>query len=1255
MRRTLWTVLLCLCLNAAAFALSVVGTYPAENSEDFATRDTLRIWFDAVPGSTVGLFIQGTNAAYPVAWRQVRGDTLLIVPQHFWMVGDRVTISVAGVGVNRYVFGFSIAVPNSSNLVNPEMGVLRYNHFPRAMAAVDVDGDGPVDLAILFTDRLGVARNIGVAPYFDQSTLTWSDGGHSPCDAARVLRAADLNGDAKPDLVTSDPVRNTLSIYPNLSGGGTIQFGAPISFNLAMNGPSDFKIADMNGDGRPDIIAVGRTFDPAVSRLIVLVNRGNFTLDQSQWDIGLDPSMFDVADFNLDGRLDVVVSCRGDKSIEMLQNTSLNPLDFARRVVMDSLPAGPDGIIADNLYPCWDNSGVAQRPDLLVWSRGVHLRMQRGQQRTLDDDPFINRYCGVSDSSFSPAVLLIPPGIPLNITLGAFDAITGHPDKDWVVIAQRQAGDTIVQLYDDQLNAEGDIGTVSGPYSSLLFDADLDGDLDFFFIAYGSSSAGDESIVYYYSPPTQQHPTLDFGVVPIIGLTRTATYTYSNNGSYPLTITGVDIPFTDNVFSFSSPAFPETLQPGSSILLTYGFTPLDSTWYGPRESRIHYAGGDGRAGDTLMLAGIGGRSVIESVPYSGSATTFVVDFGTVEPSAVDTVGFHMANAGNYPLQVAYDRSALSRFTLLGSPVDTVAAHSVSGDSCRVRFSAPAAEGEYRECLIVYDSTFFQSDGFGARNRLVRDTIQYCFRAQVIHNSPPQFRFPDVSPFEGSAGAFEIHVFDPNSLPGQDSLRVEYFGISPPGHLLITEPNSFTETWVDSTFAIAYHVNHNVPPSGENCTLMFRAWDYQFPERWVDTTWAVHINDVDDPPHIQPRDTVLNVNEGELLVATLQVFDEEHDALVVQSLGLPASAQDTFLVSQELYRLTWQTGYSDAGNYTVTVTVHERDHPALADTAHIEIVVHDMAPDLMASELRVDPSVVDRGTAVLIHYTFHEQLGIPVPTPFAVVLKDSLAGLASVLLRRDYPSLPAGATISESYNYFLQTCGGHYFILQIMPYGPDRDATDNTRYAAVPVTCPDAVADPIVSPVSVHKNEQFSIQVAVEERNGVALDTEFTAVLRVYAAGTMRHIAVIPFHSLAAHGRVVQTIQWASDTCNEHRFEWEVMPPSGWDANADDDMSQRSLTVLCDPFRVYPLPFTPNGDGYNDTLYFAFGDNRYQSPVVNIFSLDGRLVATERTVQTHAVIWLGRDRYGKDCAPGAYLYVFEDGDRRVSSGIVYVAR
>ncbi len=122
---------------------------------------------------------------------------------------------------------------------------------------------------------------------------------------AWAVSVADLNGDGKADMLVT--TGNSVDV---LLGNGDGTFKPAVIYPM-INGALGLTVADMNGDGKPDIIVAsyggGSNGDGSVE---VLLGNGDGTFQSALiYDSG-GPFTYSVAvaDFNKDGKLDVVVT-----------------------------------------------------------------------------------------------------------------------------------------------------------------------------------------------------------------------------------------------------------------------------------------------------------------------------------------------------------------------------------------------------------------------------------------------------------------------------------------------------------------------------------------------------------------------------------------------------------------------------------------------------------------------------------------------------------------------------------------------------------------------------------------------------------------------------------------------------------------------------------------------------------------------------------------------------------------------------------
>ena len=179
---------------------------------------------------------------------------------------------------------------------------------PSFLTVADFEGDGASDLAVVNTGSDSVSVPVG-----HRNSLV--DGGClQDCmnpdvpvrNSPRAVAAADFNGDGKPDLVTANndsDTLGTLSVHFSGYDGGQLLFHAATGQRAGV-GTGSVATADFNGDGRLDLVA-SNTFSNSVSLLlgdgIGFWRRGTHDISvPDPWG----PSAVVTADFNGDGNAD---------------------------------------------------------------------------------------------------------------------------------------------------------------------------------------------------------------------------------------------------------------------------------------------------------------------------------------------------------------------------------------------------------------------------------------------------------------------------------------------------------------------------------------------------------------------------------------------------------------------------------------------------------------------------------------------------------------------------------------------------------------------------------------------------------------------------------------------------------------------------------------------------------------------------------------------------------------------------------------
>jgi hypothetical protein len=181
---------------------------------------------------------------------------------------------------------------------------------PFKVEAVDLNGDGHADLVASSTgSAYAIARGNGDGTFAAFESLNY------PSDVRpdRVFDLADVNGDGKIDLVTTDKLGGggMVILYNQSSPGGAIVFDAPHVIGDS-TGPT--AAGDVNGDGKVDLVTRG-----SATAMRVHLQGAPDSNGRPQFDAAVvyhstyanHVSVLKLVDVNGDGKLDMAVSYLG--------------------------------------------------------------------------------------------------------------------------------------------------------------------------------------------------------------------------------------------------------------------------------------------------------------------------------------------------------------------------------------------------------------------------------------------------------------------------------------------------------------------------------------------------------------------------------------------------------------------------------------------------------------------------------------------------------------------------------------------------------------------------------------------------------------------------------------------------------------------------------------------------------------------------------------------------------------------------------
>jgi hypothetical protein len=214
------------------------------------------------------------------------------------------------------------STPSAVSYIFQGSYALNANDYPTGITAGDIDGDGKPDLVVsnFFSGTVAVFRNVSSAGNISlASFLTYTTGSY-PSQAA----IADLDGDGRPEIITASQGDNTVSYIPNTSTPGTISFGANTPLPAPPGAiPAAVIAVDLDGDGKPDLATANTNTNTVSIFRNTSTSAGVFSFAASiDFNAGNLPINLAAGDLDGDGKPDIAVANDADNTVSVLRNTS---------------------------------------------------------------------------------------------------------------------------------------------------------------------------------------------------------------------------------------------------------------------------------------------------------------------------------------------------------------------------------------------------------------------------------------------------------------------------------------------------------------------------------------------------------------------------------------------------------------------------------------------------------------------------------------------------------------------------------------------------------------------------------------------------------------------------------------------------------------------------------------------------------------------------------------------------------------------
>jgi hypothetical protein len=336
--------------------------------------------------------------------------------------------------------------------------------YAQSIAVGDVNGDGKQDLVVANScDSINCTGNgvvgvlLGNGDGTFQAPMSYDSGGYGGGYNVTSVAVADVNGDGKPDLLVANSCASGNSCSSGIVGvllnNGDGTFQAAVTYSSGGNHATSLAVADVNGDGKPDLLVANSCDKNCVNGSVTVLlgnGDGSFRAAVSYGSGGYDVISVVAADLNGDGKLDLLVAnqCAASGTCPYGTNGTVGVLMGKGDGTFQTAVTYSSGGYSAESMALGDVNGDG-KPDLVVSNACGDIYCTKNENGT------VGVLLGNGDGTFRPAVTSVSGALTARSVVAA--DVNGDGKLDLLVAATTGATGVV-----SVLSGNGD-GTFRAP------------------------------------------------------------------------------------------------------------------------------------------------------------------------------------------------------------------------------------------------------------------------------------------------------------------------------------------------------------------------------------------------------------------------------------------------------------------------------------------------------------------------------------------------------------------------------------------------------------------------------------------------------------------------------------------------------------------------------------------------------------------------------------------------------------------------